>query len=283
MPSTGSRRVTSVSPKYESVINGYFQNVAAASGSPDDVNSVDTEYSDTTGPITGNSTFGGSVVDTHPFPTSECSDAGLSVCLTDAQLQTEIDGVIKNKGWSGGTSHLFFLFTPQDVGSCADAASTYCGFESYCAYHSFFESSDGAGTVVYANQPYVGGTAACDSGGDRPNGDDADATLNDASHEMNESVTDPLLSAWFDDAGGEIGDKCVGPLRGRRADRERHLQPAGGVEQQDARSRHGRDWHLPAALLADLAPDRKRHGKGGLPSRNQLRRIKSLRHLGPRR
>ena len=133
----------SVSPKYESVINGYFQNVAAASGSPDDVNSVDTEYSDTTGPITGNSTFGGSVVDTHPFPTSECSDAGLSVCLTDAQLQTEIDGVIKNKGWSGGASHLFFLFTPQDVGSCADAASTYCGFESYCAYHSFFESSDG--------------------------------------------------------------------------------------------------------------------------------------------
>lgn len=203
-----------VSPKYESVINGYFKNVAAASGSADDVNSVDTEYSDTTGPITGDSTFGGSVVDTDPFPPSSCSDAGLSVCLTDAQLQTEIDGVIKNKGWSGGTSHLFFLFTPQDVGSCADAASTYCGFESYCAYHSFFESSDGLGTIIYANDPYVGGTPTCDYGGEHPNDADADATLNDASHEMNESITDPLLSGWYDDAGGEIADKCVGIFGG---------------------------------------------------------------------
>lgn len=200
----------SVDQNYESLIKGYLQNVAAASGSANDMNAVDKEYSDTTGPIVGNSTFGGAFVDTHPFPASSCNEPGLSLaaCLTDAQLQTEIDAVLKQEGWSGTTSHLFFIFTPQNVGSCADAGSTYCAFQSYCAYHSFFQSPDGEGTVVYANEPDAGGTPACDTGQD-PNNDDADRTIDTLSHEMNESITDPLLNAWFDQAGGEIGDKCA--------------------------------------------------------------------------
>jgi hypothetical protein len=28
------------------------------------------------------------------------------------------------------------------------------------------------------------------------------------SHEQNEAATDPLLNAWFDSSGNEIGDKC---------------------------------------------------------------------------
>ncbi len=43
-----------------------------------------------------------------------------------------------------------------------------------------------------------------------PNKDfDADSTINVTSHEQNEAATDPLLNAWYDSSGEEIGDKCA--------------------------------------------------------------------------
>ncbi len=53
---------------YEQAINGYLKDVAAASGSDSNVHSVDTEYSDTTGPIAYQSTFGGWAVAHSAFP-----------------------------------------------------------------------------------------------------------------------------------------------------------------------------------------------------------------------
>ena len=45
---------------------------------------------------------------------------------------------------------------------------------------------------------------------DSPNNDiDADSTINVLSHEQMEAVTDPLLNAWYDVLGNEIGDKCA--------------------------------------------------------------------------
>jgi PKD repeat protein len=44
--------------------------------------------------------------------------------------------------------------------------------------------------------------------GQSPNGDTADATLNVVSHEHNETITDPLGTAWFDSSGNENGDEC---------------------------------------------------------------------------
>src|SRR5581483_9560846 len=35
-----------------------------------------------------------------------------------------------------------------------------------------------------------------------------DATINVTSHENNETITDPLGTAWFDSSGNENGDKC---------------------------------------------------------------------------
>lgn len=46
--------------------------------------------------------------------------------------------------------------------------------------------------------------------GVRPNGDEADATINNLSHEHNEAITDPLQNAWFDPIYFEVADKCVG-------------------------------------------------------------------------
>ena len=37
----------------------------------------------------------------------------------------------------------------------------------------------------------------------------ADETINVTSHEQMEAATDPLLNAWLDSSGQEIGDKCA--------------------------------------------------------------------------
>ena len=59
-------------PKYESIIDGYVQNVAAASGSEANVYSVDTEYYDVPTDVPTfvkyNIHAGGPVVDTDAFP-----------------------------------------------------------------------------------------------------------------------------------------------------------------------------------------------------------------------
>jgi hypothetical protein len=64
-------------------------------------------------------------------------------------------------------------------------------------------------TVQYANQPYTMTVpSACDSGY-HPNANDADATINVASHEHRESINDPLGTAWYDRRGYEGSDKCA--------------------------------------------------------------------------
>jgi hypothetical protein len=194
----------SVDATYVSTINGFLANVARASGTTSNVYYSDTQYTDGSGRAAYSSTFGGSFVDTHAFPASGCNDRYTSVCLSDAQIQTEIRRVVTLKGWKPGAGRMFFMFTPRNVGSCFGSS---CSFSFFCAYHGDFGPS--SSPTIYANQPYAAFVPSrCDSG-QHPNGGDADATINVASHEHNEANTDPLGNAWYDSAGEENGDKCA--------------------------------------------------------------------------
>jgi hypothetical protein len=192
-----------VSANYASVLNGFFQNVAADNGKQSNVYWSDTQYYDTTGAIASSSSYAASVVDTNAFPASGCSDPYTAVCLTDSQLRTEIDGVVSANGWPRGTGSVYFIFTPRNVGSCYGSS---CAFTYFCAYHSWFGS--GSSVTLYANMPYAAWVPSACGSGQSPNGDDADSTINVTSHEHNESITDPLGSAWYDRRGYENGDKC---------------------------------------------------------------------------
>ena len=196
---------SSYSSNYQNLIDGFFKNVAADNGKSSNVYYSDTQYYDNVNSnILYSSAFGGSVVDTNSFPPSGCSDSYTSVCLSDAQLQAEVQRVMSAQGWTGGTTHVFFIFTPRNVGSCAGSS---CAFSTFCAYHSWIGS--GSNAILYANQPYADWvSAACDAG-QHPNGDDADATINVVSHEHNEAITDEQGSAWYDRTGNENGDKCA--------------------------------------------------------------------------
>jgi hypothetical protein len=198
-----------LNPTYENTINQYFSDVAAASGRSDNVYSAATQYYDETGPILYSAKFGGVYVDTtSPLP-NHCDDGFNSICVTDTDLQAEVQHVLAVNGWHGGTTNVFFVMTPTGVGSCADGTSTECSTNDFCAYHNDFTDSSGE-HVIYANEPYEGAGNGCDGPGQGfPNNADADVTINTISHEHNESITDPFGDAWIAPDGEENGDLCA--------------------------------------------------------------------------
>ncbi len=154
--------------------------------------------------ITTAGTFGGSAIDTASYPASGCNDTATpGNCVSDAQIRAEIAKVMTAKGWTGGNNKIFFLFTSSGEGSCFNSSS--CAYTQYCGYHSFFSS--GGSNVIYGNEPY-GGAKGC-GGSPSPNSNPAaDSAATVLSHELTEAITDPLLNAWFDSGGNEIGDLC---------------------------------------------------------------------------
>jgi hypothetical protein len=189
---------------YQTVINTYFGDVAAASGLASNVYYSDTQYYDATGQIQYSSSFATPIVDANAFPANGCRDRYTSICLTDGQLQNEIQKVISANKLTPSLSTEFFMFTPKGVGSCAGSS---CAFSYYCAYHS--QIGTGSNAVLYANMPYAMTVPSACGSGESPNGSDADSTINVVSHEHNETITDPLGTAWFDNSGNEDGDKCA--------------------------------------------------------------------------
>jgi hypothetical protein len=199
--------------RYETLINQYFADVAHDSGGTSNVYSVATQYSDGSGSIQYQSTFGGSYVAHDPLPANGCNDGVDTYCLTDQQLDNEIQKVLLAKGWHGGLGHMFFLMTPNGVGSCFDAFGQ-CSTDTFCAYHSFFADSSSE-DVIYANEPYEGPPGGCTDTQNQgfPNDPDSDTTINTISHEHNEAITDPLTDpateAWISLDGSEDGDLCA--------------------------------------------------------------------------
>jgi hypothetical protein len=200
---------------YQTLINRYLTDVAHDSNGLSNVYSVATQYSDGSGPVQYQSTFGGSYVAHDPLPANGCDDTHNGFhdqyCLTDAQLEAEIQTVLTATGWQGGLTHMFFLMTPNGVGSCEDAGGTACSTNAFCAYHSAFGTF--ADPVIYANEPYLGPSPGCtepDTQGFPNNDVDAETTINTISHEHNEAITDPIGNGWVNTTdNSENGDLCA--------------------------------------------------------------------------
>jgi hypothetical protein len=202
---------TSFDSSYQGNINQYFRDVAADSGKTSDVYYSDTQYYQSFGVrtyITYSESFSGSWVDSSTFPASGCSDtSGGSVCVTDSQIEDEVTKAIQANNWPTGLGNEYFVFLGNGTSTCFDSTNSQCAFSYFCAYHSSY-SLNGT-TVLYANMPYAGHNLSACGGGNYPNNRYSDATLNVASHEANETITDPNGDAWYDYAGYENGDKCA--------------------------------------------------------------------------
>jgi hypothetical protein len=120
--------------------------------------------------------------------------------LSNGLLPTDPDGI-------------YFVLTSADVSE--SSAGGFCTpGTGQCGYHYDFDLFDAQHTLIkYA---FVGNPDRCPNVCEQelspttPNGNPgADGMASVIAHELNETVTDPLLNAWFDSAGQEVGDKCA--------------------------------------------------------------------------
>jgi PKD domain-containing protein len=218
---------------YRGKIVQYFTDVAHDRNVTSDAYAVDPQYFDETGGGVNESLFSetDAVLDEKAFPPNTpetCSDVTVSSegpCLLDSDIQSEVESVATKEAWGTGLGNIFFVFTPPGVGSCTEFG---CAYQAYCAYHGDFGGEGvfpSAGQMIYANIPYAA-PGVCDSGV-HPNeatDEGTDGAIDVASHEFNESITDPLGSqcksfakkecepfSWTDAIGQEIADKCLPP------------------------------------------------------------------------
>jgi hypothetical protein len=203
---------------YEQLIQQFFTDVATDSGSSGNVFSVLGEYNDATGSagysIRYNATTN-SIRAIDPFPASghQCaSPAGVATCVTDLQIQQELDRVIQaHDPGARGLGHVWFVFLPPNVDTCISAGS--CGTNAFGGYHSL--SNLGHGVTIYANVPDPLIEMAIPHGSDPQGNPDAEAAIDVAAHEAVEAITDPTGTGWMDPNGLEVGDKCQsGPQHG---------------------------------------------------------------------
>ncbi len=222
---------------YETLINRFLSDVATDSGTRGNVYSTDIQYFDQVSNIQYKSSFGGSLVDTTPYPTVGCVPTSVNYnhCITDDQLMNELDSFLSaHPSLPRGLGHVYFVYLPPGVQTCDDT-STDCSGVQYCAYHSgFFENNSSAPVTLYANQPFVSDVNGCITGV-TPNDANADPTIDATSHEHNEAITDPLGDAWYDDKApsgeGENGDLCntsYGPAPPGGFTTTSHNQTIGG-------------------------------------------------------
>jgi hypothetical protein len=209
-------------PEYVGGIARYFKDLAHDNGGNQNVDSVSTQYNDLTGAFAKYAvTFGGVLVDRDPYPEAQCPVISpVTACLTDPQIQHEIQKFTSERHLKHDLSHEFFLLTPPHVEGCfsADPGASFGGCTAgelpdrlrfFCAYH---ENTVATPMLFYADDPFVTGNPGCDDG-NHPNGPSDGALEGGLSHEHNESITDPIPNdAWTNGAGpnhgSEIGDQC---------------------------------------------------------------------------
>ncbi len=165
-------------PEWERLIDEYFANVGAESEQLGDVFALDTQYNDSGGRAANQTTFRGSYKDKDAYPTSGCSEPAEYACLTDGEIQTELQRLISSvdpplPGASG--TPVYYVFTPPGVTVCAESGNPATCSNSteleeeveegtsptksgICGYHSAM-GLGGPSPVPYVVQPWVAGDA----------------------------------------------------------------------------------------------------------------------------
>ena len=223
----------------QALLNQYLTDVAADSGQGTNVYSVLGQYHSPYSQVfsaTGKAPQ--AILDTQPYPAKQtgCKLAtGMTACVNDGSLRAEIArlitaGTVPAPGKPGaGTTPIFFMITPVDVNVCAAGG---CSSTSFCAYHTYFTS--GGNDVLYASVPFsvfASSSKGCQTDGTPTyltpsgaySGNQAYNVADDLSHELSETITDPLINAWYSGNGLEVGDLCE--AYGATADTSKGLSP----------------------------------------------------------
>lgn len=132
--------------------------------------------------------------------------------VTDADMVAMLQSGFDSGNLTYDASTVYAIFTGKGVNLGGGFSSTNL---QYCAYHTHGTVTVGGSsvTVLYAAMPYdyqfpgscTGSTSATTANGDPG----ADYEVNTLAHEIEETTTDMMANAWFDNRGMENADKCA--------------------------------------------------------------------------
>ena len=125
--------------------------------------------------------------------------------LSDNGVKAVVSAAISSGRLPKNPNAVYFVLTSRDVSETSGFLTRYCGWHSHATISTF--------DIKYA---FVGdpstGLAACSAQPVGPNGAvyaGADAMASVVAHELEETVSDPDLNAWYDASGAENADKCA--------------------------------------------------------------------------
>lgn len=118
--------------------------------------------------------------------------------LSDAQ----VFALVKTFAGSGDANAIYLVLTSSNIAESSGFLSQYCGWHTY--------GTVGVNKIKYGfignpNKALLGCAAQSIS----PNGNAAvDGMVSTIAHELAETVTDPLMNAWYQRSGSENADMC---------------------------------------------------------------------------
>jgi serine protease len=125
--------------------------------------------------------------------------ATLATHPTDAAIQRQAARAAAH--FSAGTSDNVEIVVATPHGHNISGFGT-----QFCAYHGTVGADP---NITYTNLPYMTDAGSSCGEGSVNNPGTLDGVSIVEGHELAETITDPLLNAWFDSSGQEIGDKCA--------------------------------------------------------------------------
>jgi hypothetical protein len=203
---------------YQALIQQFFADVAHDSGDASNIFSTLDQYGDRSGVGTYSLHYDAaadSVVDADPYPPPSrgcASPSGVATCVTDPQVQREVDKLIGAQDPAGrGLTNVWFVLLPPDVDECISVGS--CATTAFAGYHSEFDL--GQGLTIYSAIPDPQIEFTPPPGSDPEGNPEAEETIDTMAHETIEAATNPVGNAWMDPNGFEVADKCEnGPQQG---------------------------------------------------------------------
>ena len=170
------------------ILNDWGNNL---SGAP--IYRINTTYSDNSGnTVSGNTHLAGSTSVGYTHGTA----------LVDGDIWSIVNDALSAGSLPADPNGVYFVLTSSDVNDTGGFCSKYCGWHTA-------HSRNGT-DIKFA---FIGDAARCNGScgsGPSPNGDvSGDSMASIMFHELSESVSDPLINAWFDSKGSENGDLCA--------------------------------------------------------------------------
>jgi hypothetical protein len=141
------------------------------------------------------------------------SPQNTATCISDAQVQAEVNRIINATHGSRGLHDIWYVYTPPDVDECISPG--VCETNAFGGYHSVSNLGSGPTIYAYTGDPIVETSRVNNPGNDPQGYPDAEHVIDIVAHEVNEAMTDPEGVGYMDPNGFETGDKCeFGPQFG---------------------------------------------------------------------